>query len=336
MLSVAGVFSLTKIRQNAPGYHCLRDIMIVCVGTTPALQRTLTFATVTLDAVNRALEVRETASGKSVNVARVLRELGEDALALGFLGGERSAFFKADLDQAGVPHDFVETAATTRICSTLLDQTSMTATELVEEPRSVTPEECRALFDKIDQALGIGELMVLSGSLAPGVSKDFYQDCIQRARRAGIRVILDAAGEPLTLALAERPFLVKPNRLELEHASGLEIRSDKALILALRAIVPARADWAAVTLGADGILLSDGRDFQRIATPGIRAVNPIGSGDAVAAGFASAIARGWPVPEAARFAAACGAANALTDCSGHVRRHDVERILPSVAATPYR
>jgi tagatose 6-phosphate kinase len=309
------------------------DIMIVCVGTTPALQRTLKFAAIVPNGVNRALEVLETASGKSVNVARVLRELGEEALALGFLGGERSSFFRADLDRAGVRHDFVETAATTRICSTLLEQSSMAATELVEEPSPVTPAECRALLDKIDRSLAAAGLVVLSGSLAPGVDEDFYADCVRRARSAGVRAVLDAAGAPLTLALAERPFLVKPNRMELQYVSGIEIHCEDSLLQAIRTLVPDNAEWAAVTLGADGMIVSDGRRFLRIATPAIRAVNPIGSGDAVAAGFAAAIARGKPMQEAARLAAACGAANTLTDCSGHVRREDVQRILRTVTVT---
>ena len=107
--------------------------MIFCLGTTPVMQRTLVFDRVHLDAVNRAADVRETASGKSINVARVLHLLGEDVVATGFLGGDTGKFIREDLDRAGVCHDFVSVAPKTRTCVTVVDPGGGTTTELVEE-----------------------------------------------------------------------------------------------------------------------------------------------------------------------------------------------------------
>jgi tagatose 6-phosphate kinase len=308
--------------------------MIVCLGTTPALQRTLEFAALEIDAVNRALEVSENASGKSVNVARVVHALGEEALALGFIGGEKAAFLRADLDKAGVPHDFVETEVATRVCTTLLDRSGHTATELVEEPRPVAPAAWQALTDKLDRALGKASILVLSGSLAPGGPEDFYRDCITRASRRNVPVLLDASRAPLRHALAARPLLAKPNRLELQEAVGIEIRSEDSLHEAMRQLVAAGAEWAAVTLGREGLILSDGRSFWRVASPALEAVNPIGSGDAVAAGFACGFVRRQSMPEAARLAVACGAANALTTIAGQVKPGDVQRLLPQIHIAP--
>src|SRR3954468_11346171 len=128
--------------------------MILCVGTTPTVQRTMVFDRVAVDDVNRAAEVHEYASGKAVNVARVLTVLGEAALAAGFSGGRRGEVLLEDLTRAGVPHEFVMTAAQTRLCTTVIDRAAGTATELVEEsPRAWDPEWAK-LIVMIDGRIG--------------------------------------------------------------------------------------------------------------------------------------------------------------------------------------
>ena len=111
--------------------------MIVCLGTTPTVQRSMIFQQVRTNAVNRAAEVLEAGSGKSVNVARVLSALGEEAVATGFLGGDRGAFLREDLDRAGVRHDFVTVPTRTRLCITVMDHATGNHTELVEEAAAV-------------------------------------------------------------------------------------------------------------------------------------------------------------------------------------------------------
>src|SRR5205807_5505365 len=100
----------------------MADRMILTLGTTPALQRTTSFSHLTVNAVNRATDVREYASGKGVNVARVIHTMGEPCIATGFLGGDRGDFCRRGMDAAGIAHDFVTVAAPTRMCITLLDQ----------------------------------------------------------------------------------------------------------------------------------------------------------------------------------------------------------------------
>src|SRR5580698_683146 len=123
--------------------------MILCTGTTPTAQRTLIFERVRLDAVNRAIEVHEHASGKSVNVARVAHALGEPVLATGFLGGNRGEFIRRELDTADIAHDFVSVSPQTRLCTTVVDRSSKTATELVEESAAVACGDWERLTETI-------------------------------------------------------------------------------------------------------------------------------------------------------------------------------------------
>lgn len=111
--------------------------MILCIGPTPAQQRVMVFPKVTLDAVNRASETIEGIAGKSVNVAKVLNQLGEKVVATGFAGGERGAQLVRLLETRGIEADFVTIPAATRQCTTLIDQATRTITELVEESRPI-------------------------------------------------------------------------------------------------------------------------------------------------------------------------------------------------------
>jgi 1-phosphofructokinase family hexose kinase len=297
--------------------------MILCVGTTPTVQRTLVLDRLKVDDVNRAADVHEYASGKAVNVARVLTELGEAALAAGFAGGRRGEFLLEDLSRAAVPHDFVPTAAQTRLCTTVIDRSAGTATELVEESPAASPSEWNELVARIDASIGSATATVFAGTLAPGAPEDFLARWIGRSPLT----VIDAKGDPLRAALqaADRRRLVAQlNRDEFAATVNEDLSTDAALHAALRRHAPA-SGWLIVTLGKHGALAHIDGTTLRVHTPQVTAVSAVGSGDAFTAGLVAGLPRG---PEyALRLASACGAANALTPHSGHLNRADVVRLL---------
>src|SRR5438046_341237 len=137
--------------------------MIVCIGTTPVYQRSMAFGRVEVNGVNRARAVWDYASGKAVNVARVLQALGEEVVATGFAGGDWGAARLRDLDGAGIRHDFALVAAPTRQCVTVIDEAGGTATELVEESHPVRLEDWDTLYEKVGGLLPGAAAWVLSG-----------------------------------------------------------------------------------------------------------------------------------------------------------------------------
>jgi tagatose 6-phosphate kinase len=304
--------------------------MIVCLGTTPTVQRTMIFHHLVTGEVNRAVEVIEGPSGKSVNVAKVLKVLGLDAIATGFLGGDRGQCLRRDLDAMNIRHDFVPTDARTRLCITLIDRGGDTHTELVEESPPVNAAAWDALQSKLRELLGQATMLALSGTLAPSGPPDFYGQCVRLANEAGIPAIVDAQGEALLKSLPARPALVKPNRAELGKTLGLKMDGPAAVRQGMNKLIDLGARAVVVTLGGEGAMACDGRKTWRIHPPKISAINSIGSGDSFTAGIIAALTAGQDLPEACRLGAACGAANALTLLSGEVRIDDVYRLLGDV------
>ena len=308
--------------------------MILCIGGTPAMQRTLRFESLEPGAVNRAYDVRVTASGKVVNVARAVTVLGGQALLATFLGGDPGRFVARELDARGVPHEVVwtEDDAPTRTCATLIPNDGP-VTELVEEALPVSERDVAALEEIVTENLREARALCLIGSFPPGVPDDFYAHLTRAACEAGVRVLVDAQKAPLRAALEEAPFLVKPNLEEVVATLHLPIDEPDPRA-AVAALTDAGARWALVSTGASGSLLGDdsGRLWS-VEPPRVEAVNPIGSGDVMAAGLLLSLHRGASVPNAAVYGTACAAANALTPTSGEIRPDDVDGLLSRVRLT---
>jgi tagatose 6-phosphate kinase len=305
--------------------------MIVCLGTTPTMQRTMLFDRVVTGAINRASEVREYASGKSVNVAKVLHTLGHNAVATGFVGGTRGVNLREHLDRAGVAHAFVDVEVETRLCTTLIDRSTGDVTELIEEPAPVDMESWQSLARRLEELLPKASTWVFSGSVAPGGPPDFYTGFLARFRGKNPQVVIDASGEPLREALRQPGVVAKCNRDEFEATVGSRLSTEAALRSAMERAAP-HGGALVVTLGGNGAIAYEVGRFWRVRVPEIKVLSAVGSGDAFAAGLASGRHRRekFDPGQALALAAACGAANAMTSDSGWVRPSDLGEILPKV------
>ena len=303
---------------------------ILCIGTTPAAQRVMIFRRLTPDAVNRAVTTLDGVAGKAINVAKVLKTLDAHPIATGFLGGQRGEFLRAVMAEKQIESDFVTVTAPTRQCITVVDESAGTHTELVEESRPVTPADFRKFMAVVRRQIPGSRAVVMSGTIASGGPATLYRDCVQLAENAGAISIVDAQGAALTEALKANPGLVKPNRLELAATVGRALKSEANVMRAMRELCERGAQRVIVTAGREPALAFDGKIFQRIITPQIPVVNPIGSGDAFTAGAVWRLLRGDDLGEACRWGAAAGAANALTPMPGELNRSDVTRLAKAV------
>ena len=304
--------------------------MILCIGTTPAIQRVMIFRKLTLDAVNRAVTTLDGPSGKSVNVAKVLKTLGEHPVGTGFLGGNRGELLRLALAEKEVESDFVTVSTPTRQCITVIDDSAGTHTELVEESQPVKREDFEKLTAIIRLRMPQSRAAVMSGTIVAGGSAAFYFDCTKLAGTAGVFSVVDAHGTALIEALKAKPGLVKPNRSELAMTMERQLRSAADVKEAMCELRERGARQIVVTAGREPTLAFDGKKFWQVSVPEIIPKNPIGSGDAFTAGLVSRLVRGDDLGEACRWGNAAGAANALTVMPGELNRLDVERLAKDI------
>ncbi len=173
-------------------------------------------------------------------------------------------------------------------------------------------------------------VVVLTGSLPDGVPSSFYADLLDRTRG---QAILDVRGPELLAALAHRPLVVKPNREELAKTVGHELHSDADLLSAMHRLNDAGAQWVVVTAGKEAVFVTSADQAFRLIPPRVEnVVNPIGCGDAFAAGMAVAIERGAEVIDAVRYGMAAAADRLRVLLPSRLDPANVERIASQIHA----
>jgi 1-phosphofructokinase family hexose kinase len=269
----------------------------------------------------------------------VLRALGADPLWLGFSGGPNGDSLLQGLRALSIRAEGVPTATETRMNLEILEENG-SVTEILEPGAQVTPAEREAFLRAFETALELNSnaIVVMSGSLPPGLLKDEFAALVKIARRHGARVFLDTSGEPLKLALQQHPDFAKPNQEEAEWLIGRTIDGNASAASALEDLVKDGPRSAAISLGADGLLWRDAGSSETFVAvpPKLETKSAVGSGDATIAGFAFAAAQNLEPADTLRLAVACGAANVLADLPGRVRLHDVERLRTQVEVRALR
>ncbi len=304
--------------------------MILAAGLTPAWQQVLVFDSLSLGTVNRAREVHWCASGKVLNAARALHSLGGPGKALTVVGGSLGGAIRRDCERLGIAARWVECALPTRVCTTLLDTARHGATELVPNAGEVTAAERDAFRAAYAEEARAAAVVVLIGSLPVGTPADFYRELV--ARTPG-KVILDARGPELLAALPAKPFLVKPNREELQRTLGRELRTDADLFEAMREVNGRGAEWVVITDGKNPVYALAGQDLYRFQPPAAAVLNPIGCGDCMAAAIAWATFHGREPPDAIRLGLAAAADKLGRLLPGLIDRDCVARGAAAVQAT---
>ncbi|RFU43520.1 1-phosphofructokinase [Actinomadura logoneensis] len=290
---------------------------------------------------HRVRTVRQRAGGKGLNVARIAAALGCDVTATGLLGGVVGELIRDDLEQAGLTHDFAAVSGTSRRTLTVVETGSGEATVLNEAGPHVRPDEWSAFLERFDTLAASAAVVVLSGSLPPGVPEDAYAEL---ARRVTGQVVLDADGMTLTKGVQGRPDVVKPNAEELRRATVAAVAEPVAgageakggrpmlaeVVGRAEALRVAGAGNVLVSLGADGMLAVTGEGVQWAAPPEAVVGNPTGAGDAAVAATARALTLGLPWDELLRDAVALSAAAVAAPLAGDFDPDLYVRLLPEI------
>jgi tagatose 6-phosphate kinase len=303
--------------------------MILIVNLNLAVDCIVHLDALTPGEVHRTSDVERLPGGKGVNVARVLKALGEPALLTGMTGGRAGDLIQHGLESEELPSSCVPVKNESRTCIILDDQATRTQTVINEAGALVSEEELTAFLEHYAQLLSTSDMVVITGSLPPKLPQEVYAELISAANELSKPVLLDTSAEPLRMALGARPFLVKVNGAEAGALLNLQINDFAEAARAARIFIESGARHSMITLGARGAVLNfEGVEYS-LRPPRVEARNSVGSGDAVMAGLAFGLMRGLDAEETARLAMAAGAANSLRG-AGRVTAEEIYRLQEDV------
>ncbi|GMB09677.1 fructose-1-phosphate kinase [Thermolongibacillus altinsuensis] len=277
--------------------------------------------------LNRATKTAFFPGGKGINVSRVLKRLGVDNTAFGFIGGFTGNFITDALKKEQIHCDFVEVDGDTRINIKLK---ASIETEINGQGPLVSDKDQQQLIDRIER-LQEGDFLVLAGSLPPSLPAHFYITMMETAKKKGVHVVVDTSGDALKQAIANKPFLVKPNQFELGELFETTIRSHEEIITYGKKLIEDGVEHVIVSLAGDGAFFFH-KDMTLFATvPKGVVKNSVGAGDSMVAGFLAAYVNGKSLEEAFRYSVAAGSATAFSEdlCT----KVKVEQLLNEITIT---
>ena len=246
--------------------------------------------------------------GKGLNISVLLSRLGVPTTALGFVGGFTGEELVRLLENENTNCEFFEVHGLTRINVKLCRDE---ITEFNGSGISMGVKEISAVKDKLEK-LDLGDWLCLSGSIPKGADSNIYLE-LASSVNSGVKVVVDAVGEPLREALLSKPFLVKPNIDELSDLFGVKISTLSEVELYAKKLQESGAENVLVSLGKEGALLLDMQGNTHFCSaPKGNAVNTVGAGDSMIAGFIYMYEKTADFKEALKFAVATGSATAFS------------------------
>src|SRR5437762_86302 len=311
-----------------------RAVAFFCVSLNPAIDTRLTVKGFIPGRVNRAVDVCRTPGGKAAHVAMALKGLGATPTWIGFSGGATGSELLAGLVLLEIATMPVSTGDASRVNLEILDSGGE-VTEVLEPGGTITQSEWSEFQQVCASAFQIAvskKIVVISGSLPPGVPTEAYAAIVSSARSANCLAFVDSSGLPLSKALAAGPDLAKINREEAESVTQVVIRDPISAAQAARKLLDLGANSAAVSLGDHGIVGMRKQDQLAIhawTTP-VQGKSTVGCGDSALGGLAFAAATDLSFEQSLALAVACGASNCLAGLPGRIVWEDVSRFEQSV------
>ncbi|MBN1760603.1 MAG: hypothetical protein JW863_19905 [Chitinispirillaceae bacterium] len=276
--------------------------LTVCLN--PTLQKTIILNDLQENEVNRSSEYYFDASGKGINVSRVLAQSGERTIHLTQAGGVYLDRFVSLANKDGITVEPVESYSEIRFCYTLLNRRNHTATEIVEESLAVEAKTETRVMRKFRQLLPDCHTVILSGSRAEGFSDEIYPGMVREAKAAGKRIICDFRGKDLKNVLPLGPDVVKPNFSEFcstflaDRAVGEQTDDPETIALVKETMTGLYNKYGVtpvITRGRYDILFVENGRIDSLPSKELTPVNTIGCGDAFTAGFASVLHAGGSI-----------------------------------------
>lgn len=260
--------------------------MIYTVTFNPSLDYIVEVPSFEIGKTNRTVSEKTLAGGKGINVSMVLKNLGIESTALGFLGGYVGEEIERRLRQQGIRSQFIHIDGCSRINVKLKNYNG---TEINAGGPSISEAAQKQLMSQL-QKLQKDDILILAGSIPASLPKTIYRDIMAMLSEKGIHFIVDATGDLLMNVLEYCPFLIKPNHHELGELYGVELSTRESVIPYAKKLQELGARNVLVSMGAKGAVLVDAQgEVHSSPAPDGEVINAVGAGDSMVAGFLT----GW-------------------------------------------
>ncbi len=285
--------------------------MIYTVTFNPSLDYVVSVDEVSVGKLNRSTGEHVLPGGKGINVSHMLKNLGVDSVAMGFLGGFSGEKIERLVKEAGCKTDFVYIDGDSRI-NVKIKSNNKTETEINATGPMLKGSHIVLLMERM-KTMAEGDMLVLAGSVPAGIPDTVYAHIMEKMQDRNIQVIVDATGALLTNTLPYHPFLVKPNKDELEAIIGEKLDTEEDIIAGAKKLKVLGATNVLVSMGADGAILVDehGQVYRKKAPAG-EVINSVGAGDSMVAGFIAGYRVAADYDYALGYGVAAGSASAFS------------------------
>lgn len=284
--------------------------MIYTVTFNPAIDYIVNVKDLRTGEVNRADEEQVLPGGKGINVSIVLKNLGFDNTALGFLSGFTGKTIEQMLNSYGCQTDFINVAGGMSRINVKIK--SYEETEINGIGPKIEEKHINALYEKLDR-LKQGDVLVIAGSIPKSINDSIYMDIMERLRGKDIRVVVDATKDLLLNVLKYKPFMIKPNNHELGEIFGVKLENMDDIKKYAFKLKEMGAVNVLISMAGDGAMLIDetGTVHQSPAPKG-KLINSVGAGDSMVAGFIAGYLEKKSYDRAFKMGVAAGSASAFS------------------------
>lgn len=302
--------------------------MILTVCLSPCIDVNIEVDSLSVGKAHRVINKRTYFTGKALNVANGLARLGAEVFATGFMYEMNGNRFEQELHREGVPYKFVWCPGSVRENYKFIDHRSM-LTEINDTSPEVSSAKQSELINLISKISSDSRGIVISGSLAKGMSSDYYGKVLN-AVPAGVKKIVDTEGERLFESLKNGVHLVKPNIGELERTLRRTLKTKSDMLSGCYELLDKGAKCVLLSLGKNGALITDGHKKYYSKSVNVAMNSTVGAGDGMVAAAANALVNGAPLPEILRCGVAAGTAAVTSPDSISFNKDKYEEILSSL------
>lgn len=284
--------------------------MIYTITFNPALDYISKVDNFEIGKINRTKEEKILPGGKGLNVSTVLKNLGFQSTALGFIAGFTGKELKTEIEKYGIQTDFIEVKeGITRINVKI---SSDVETALNGNGPIITEADIEKLLEQISK-FNNEDIVILAGNIPKGIKNNIYEIICSKLEKNGVTFVVDSTKELLINVLKYKPFLIKPNKEELEETFKEKIETNEDIVKHAEKLQDMGARNVLISLGGDGaILITETKEVYYSKAPKGKVLNTVGSGDSMVAGFIAGYQKNRDYNEAFKMGIAAGSASAFS------------------------